>query len=315
MTRKLNVIVFLRESSNRYRERLTDSDEIGYYFCNNEAEIGRVIHLADIVLGSIRFPGSILAEAGRLKWIQATAAGVDAFLATSRLPEGVLLSRADVAFGDQIGEYVIAHLLAHTQRLRDVYHLQREQTWQPLAVSFLKDWTLGVAGAGSIGQAVAKRARGMDMRPLGLARRPREIAPFDHVYGPGELEAFLAKLDALVICLPLTPETRGMFGANQLELLKPSALLVNVARGAIVDETALLKALQEKRLGGAILDVFWHEPLSPDHPFWFMDNVTITSHHAGLNVPDTIIDFFLENLRRFRSGEPILGLVDPDRGY
>ncbi len=315
MTEPLDVIVFLRESPKRYRERLQDSDAAHYHFCSNEEEILDVIERADVVLGSIHFPGHLLDQAHQLKWIQATAAGVDAFLEETSIPDGVMLTRVDTAFGDQVAEYVIAHLLGLTQRLRDVYHLQHDCTWLPLEVSFLKGRMVGVAGAGSIGQAVAQHAQGMGMRTLGLARRPREVPPFEYVYGPDELESFLPQLDILVICLPLTPETRRMFGPDELALLKPSAVLVNVSRGAIVDEKVLIGALQSGRLRAAVLDVFEHEPLPPGSPLWFMDNVTVTSHQAGLNVPDIVIDFFLENLRRFGAGETLLGQVDPARGY
>lgn len=315
MADQLNVLVFLRESSARYRERLVSSDAIQYMFCESEDDVGRLIGQADVILGSISFPSHLLPKAKRLRWIQVTGAGVDAFLAKSNLPDGVLLTRADVSFGDQIAEYVIGHLLALTQRLRDVHHLQRERTWQPLDVEFLKGKTMGIAGTGSIGRVVAARASGMGMRTVGLASTPRELPEFEMVYGPDGLELFLPQLDVLVICLPLTEKTHGMFGAQQLSLLKNTAILVNVARGAIVDEEALIDALQERRIRAAILDAFNREPLTDDSPLWGLENVTVTSHHSGLNIPDDIIDLFLENLRLLQSGDRLNGLVDPQRGY
>lgn len=315
MSNALNVLVFLRESSARYRERLTGSDVVRYTFCESEEEVRQSIGQTDIILGSISFPSHVLSLAKRLRWIQATAAGVDAFLSKSDFPDGVMLTRADVSYGNQIAEYVIGHLLALTQCLRDIHHLQLERTWQPLEVEFLKGRTMGIAGTGSIGRAVANRARGMGMRTIGLANSPRELPGFEMVYGTDDLATFLSELAVLVICLPLTAQTRGLFGRHQLAQLKPSAILVNVARGPVVDEEALIDALQQRAIRAAILDVFEREPLPPDSPLWGMSNVTITSHHSGLNIPDDIIDFFLENLRRFRAGDRLNGLVDLTRGY
>jgi glyoxylate/hydroxypyruvate reductase A len=257
----------------------------------------------------------LLSQAKQLRWVQVTGAGVDAFLTKQSLPANVMLTRANVSFGDQIAEYVIGHLLSLTQRLRDVHRHQASRTWQPLEVEFLKGRTIGIAGTGSIGQSVARLAHAMGMRILGLASTSRKIEGFESVYGPSDLADFLSPLDVLAISLPLTERTRGLFGSEQLALLKESAILVNIARGAIVDESALINALQRRRLHAAILDVFEQEPLPADNPLWTFDNVTITAHHAGLNIPDDIIDFFLDNLTRFRSGNPLNGLVDVVKGY
>lgn len=315
MAAPLNVLVYLRESNARYRERLTDSNEVRYVFCDSEDEVRASIDAADVLLGSIHFPSHLLSSADRLRWIQVTGAGVDAFLARSHLPEGVRLTRADISFGDQIAEYVIGHLLAITQRLREVIQHQADHCWQPLEVEFIKGKTMGIAGTGSIGQAVADRARGMGMETIGLANKRRPIPGFSTIYDTTGLTPFLRELDVLVICLPLTTATRGLFGHSELAVLKSSALVINVARGAIIDEAALIDALQAGSLRGAILDVFDQEPLDASSPLWRLDNVTVTSHHSGLNIPDEMIDFFADNLRRFRTGQPLNGQVDLAKGY
>ena len=312
---RLNVLVYLRESDALYRQRLISSDAVQFTFCESEDAIRQSIENVDIILGSVNFPAHLLSSARQLQWIQVTGAGVDAFLAKQSLPANVVLTRANVSFGDQIAEYVIGHLLSLTQQLHDVHRHQASRTWQSLEVEFLKGRTIGIAGTGSIGQAVAGLAQAMGMHTLGLASSSRKTEGFESVYGPSDLAIFLSPLDVLVICLPLTERTRGLFGSEQLALLKESAILVNVARGAIVDEAALIDALQHRRLQAAILDVFEQEPL-PDHsPLWAFDNVTITAHHAGLNIPDDIIDFFLDNLTRFRSGSSLNGLVDVPKEY
>jgi len=315
MTAPLEVLVSVRESSERYRERLVNTPDTQYTFCETDAEVARSIGRANVILGSIAFPVEALGHASRLRWIQVTAAGVDRFLRRTKLPDGVRLTRADVGFGDQIAEYVLGHLLARTQRVCDVDHLQRTRTWRPLSVQFLKNRTMGVAGTGSIGRTVAARARGIGMRTLGLATTVRDLPEFERVFIPENKLEFLSKLDVLVLCLPLTEQTHRFLGAAAFAALKPSAIVVNVARGGIVDEDALLDALRTRRIRAAILDVFEQEPLPTDHPLWGMDNVTITSHHAGLNVPDDVIDFFLENLARFRAGKPLRGRVDAGKGY
>jgi phosphoglycerate dehydrogenase-like enzyme len=315
MREPLNVLVFTRESSAPYRARLIDSGEVRYLFCESQDAIAARIEEADVILGSVSFPAQLLSRVSRLRWIQVTGAGVDGLLAQGRLPAHVLLTRAELSFGDQIAEYVIGHLLVGTQRLRDVHRLQAARRWEPLTVEFLKGRTMGVAGTGSIGRAVAQRARGVGMRTVGLSRTVRELAGFDACYGREQLPEFLSDLDVLVLCLPLTQETRGLIGSKELACMKRSAILVNVARGAIVDETALIDALRGKAIRAAILDVFTEEPLPETSPLWAIEGVTITSHHAGLNVPDEMIDYFLANLARFRSGDPLHGLVDPDRGY
>ena len=175
---RTTVLVYLRENPALYRELLIDSDQVEYRFCTTEDEAAKEMEHAEVILGSISFPATLLSLARRLRWIQVTGAGVDRFLAAGDLPEGVVLTRADVAFGDQIAEYVIGHLLAVTQRLREVSANQRARRWEPLTLSWLKGSVLGIAGAGSIGRAVASRAAGMGMHTLGLARSPRKLAEF-----------------------------------------------------------------------------------------------------------------------------------------
>lgn len=315
MCRQLTVLVYLRESMDRYRARLRDTSDVRFVFCSSEEEAQKAAPSADVVLGSISFPVRHLLRARYLRWVQVAAAGVDRFLLQGDLPDGVILTRVDHGFGDAISEYVLAHLMAHTQRLRDVYRLQQERTWEPLITRRLAGQTMGIAGTGSIGCAVAERARAVGIRSLGWARTARSLPAFDAVYGADDIDTFLKQVDVLVVCLPLTRETRGRFGTEELHRLKPGCTLINVSRGAVVQEAALVDALLSGHLRHAILDVFDQEPLPPDHLLWSLSQVTVTAHHAGLNVPDDIIDFFLDNLTRYRSGAPLRGRVDLIQGY
>ncbi len=309
------ILVFLRESEAPYRTLLLDNPRHHYCFCSSVKEVEHHIVSAEILLGSISFPAELLGRAKRLRWIQVTGAGVDRFLADANLPDNVVLTRADVAFGDQIAEYVFGHLLAQTQQVIELHEDQARHTWTPRTLSWLKGKTMAIAGTGSIGRAVARRATGMEMRVVGYARTTSRRAEFEAIYDPARLYEFLSEADVLVITLPLTAETTGLIGTEALATMKPNAVLVNVARGAIVDEQALVAALRNSEIGGAILDVFATEPLPADHVLWSLPNVTITPHHAGLNIPCEIAAFFLENLRRYDSGEPLRGIVDPNRGY
>jgi len=315
MHEPLRVLVYVRESSARYRERLVDSKAAHYRFCESEQEVSDAIGSAEIILGSIHFPAHLLPLAQQLRWIQVTAAGVDQFLSRATLPSEVLLTRADISFGQQLAEYVMGHLLSQSQQLATVRQLQLAHAWHPIAVESLKGQTMGIAGTGSIGRIVAARAQAFGIRTLGLATSSRSQSEFDAVYGTEDLHKFLPALDVLTLCLPLTDQTRDLIGARELALMKPTATLINVARGEIVNERALIHCLRAGELRSAILDVFNIEPLPPESPLWDLERVTITSHHAGLNDPDEVIDFFLQNLERFRQQHDLLGAVNRTRGY
>jgi len=311
----VQIAVYLKEAVAPYRERLVDADGVSFVFCTTESELRQALVDADILLCSSPPPPDAVCAACSLRWIQAAAAGVDALHAAGLPPEGVTLTRIAEGFGEPIAEYVLGHLLAIAQRVEAVHRHQAERAWVPFETELLGGQTMGVAGVGAIGKVVAQRGAAMGMRTVGLARSPQEVAPFEQVYGEDELDAFLSDLDVLVLCLPLTPRTRHLIGRRELGMLKRSCILVNVARGAVIDEAALIEALDRGGIRAAVLDVFEREPLPADSPLWAMDNVTITPHHSGLNRPAMIAGFFLDNLARYRSGRPLRGVVQASRGY
>ncbi len=258
------------------------------------------------------FPTTLLEPARCLRWIQVTGAGVDAFLAEGTLPDGVILTRSCGSFGEQIADYVLGHLLAIAQRMRDVYRLQATRRWEPLPVDRRRGRVMGIAGTGFLGGAAARAASAIGMQVLGVNRSGSSHDGFERCYRTQQLHRFLERLDVLVVCLPLTASTYGLIG---LASMKRSAVPVNVARGAVVDESARIEALRARRLAAAVLDVFAEEPLPAASPVWTWDRAMVTSQHAGLNVPDELIDGFLDNLERFRFGQALHGVVDPIRGY
>jgi phosphoglycerate dehydrogenase-like enzyme len=224
-----------------------------------------------------------------------------------------------------MAEHTIGVLLAFARKLHRARDAQRARRWDQdrlfrEAPDFVElgRTTLGVIGMGSIGGEIAKRGRALGMRVLAVRRHPaRDPAPADEQVGPDGLARVITESDWIVLATPLTSETRGLIGARELAITKPGAVLVNLGRGALVDEPALLDALAAGRLGGAALDVFEHEPLPAESPLWDLPNVILTPHISGLSAGywERAIDLFARNLEHWVEGRPLLNRVDKRRGY
>lgn len=282
--------------------------------CASPAEAEAVVAEAEVIY-AWKFPPSLYAKARRLRWLQAMGAGVDWAL-VPELPAGVAVTRAPGVFGSWMREYVLAWCLWLTQRTETYRTAQRERRWIETTIpARLCDRTLVVVGLGEIGRAIAAAARALDMRVLGVSRSGRPVREAGRVYRWTALARALREADIAVIVLPLTQATRGLIGAAALAAMRPHAWLVNIGRGPLVDEAALLAALRERRLGGAILDVFAQEPLAADHPFWSMDNVVVTPHIAGPSTPEGLTPVFNDNLARWLARRRLRHIVDRSRGY
>ncbi|HET8577816.1 MAG TPA: D-2-hydroxyacid dehydrogenase [Methylomirabilota bacterium] len=266
------------------------------------------------ILYAWHFPRRLLPWAARLRWAQCMGAGVERFLGPE-LPPRVIVTRAAGIFGPWMAEYTIARCLWVTQRIEHFRRQQQERRWAPADPIPLRGRTLCIVGLGDIGRAIGKTARALGMRVIGVSRRGRRVREADRVYKTGALRRALGEADFVVLTVPLLPETRGLIGAAELAAMKPSVWLINIARGPVADEGAFLRALSERRIGGAVLDVFDQEPLPPDHPFWRLDNVAITPHIAGPSTPAEIAPIFNDNLRRYLAGRPLRYIVDRRRGY
>jgi phosphoglycerate dehydrogenase-like enzyme len=243
----------------------------------------------------------------------------------------VLVTNARGVFSRPIAEHVLLMILAVSRHLPELLELQRERTWQPLEGRELRELTIGIVGYGSLGRSVASLASAFGARVIALRRRPEGAAaagtdeedgfPFeprvDQVFGPDRLHELLAASDIVVLAAPLTPETEGMIDEAAIGAMKRDAWLINVARGRLVDDTALVRALRDNRIGGAALDTFRDEPLPPGSPYWELPNVILTPHTAwsSSRVLDRSIDLFCDNLVRFSRGEPLRNVVDPAAGY
>jgi glyoxylate/hydroxypyruvate reductase A len=284
------------------------------HVCHTPEEAAAAVEEAEVIY-AWGFPTELLPRAKRLRWVQGMGAGVDAFLQPGLLPAGVVVTRTIGAHGPWMAEYVVGHLLARLLDLGRVRADQEARRWPMYFPDRLHGKTLGLVGIGAIGQAIARAARGLGMRVVGLGRARRRAPFVDRVYPRRGLRAMLGACDAVVVVVPLTPETRGMIGAAEFRAMARRPWFVSIGRGPVVDEPALITALREGRLAGAILDVFEREPLPPDSPLWTMPNVVVTPHMAGPTYPDDVVPTFNENLRRYLAGARLRNVVDRRRGY
>jgi phosphoglycerate dehydrogenase-like enzyme len=272
--------------------------------------------LAEVAVGFRPLRAAAL-QSPHLRWVHALGAGVE------NLCRDVLGTEIQVTnnhiHGDAVADHALALILAHARRLREAYECQMTRRWahDALRATPLAGQTIGILGLGTIGMAVARRALAFGMRVVGTKRCPAPVAGVDEVWPPERTDDVLREASVLALTLPLTAATRGVLSARALALLPESAFIVNIGRGGLVDETALLAALRSGRLGGAGLDVFAEEPLPPDSPMWTAPNLLITPHVSG-DFPgymDRMIPLFCGNLRRYLAGQPLEHTVDPALGY
>jgi phosphoglycerate dehydrogenase-like enzyme len=252
-----------------------------------------------------------LPDLPKLDWVHTSSAGIDHPSFGKLLERGVTLTNAAGVNGGVIAQHVLALMLAHARRLHTYASFQSWRIFHRLECDELDGATVLVIGLGGIGREVARLSAAFNMRVLGVRQRPEPVPHVDRLIAPPDLPAALPEADFLVLACPLTDATRGLINAQALVRMKPSAYLINVARGPVVDAAALTEALRERRIAGAALDVFDREPLPPDSPLWSAPNLTITPHTAGsspLN-PERNARFFLANLARYVRGEPLANLV------
>jgi len=262
----------------------------------------------------------VIARAPRLEWIHSFSAGVDRVATPAVRQRGLTVTNARGVFSRPIAEYVVMMCLAIARRLPQLLELQRERTWQPLRGRELGGMTIGIVGYGSIGSEIAKLLEPFGAAVLATRRRPERgvgDAPNVELLGLDQLDDLLRRSDIVVVAAPLTQETAGMIGAAQLQEMRATAWLINIARGRLIDELALRRALEAGWIGGAVLDVFNEEPLPPDSPLYGAPNLIITPHTSWSSdrVVERSIGLFVENLRRFAAGEPLENVVDLEAGY
>jgi phosphoglycerate dehydrogenase-like enzyme len=278
----------------------------------------------------------LLARAPHLAWVHSATSGVERALTPAALARDILVTNARGVFSRPIAEHVLLMILAVSRHLPELLDLQRERTWQPLEGRELRELTIGIVGYGSLGRSVASLASAFGARVVAMRRRldapdPRpvgeqagadgDVFPFEprigRLVGPDGLHSLLEESDVVVLAAPLTAETEGLIDEAAIASMKRDAWLINVARGRLIDDRALIRALRENRIGGAALDTFRDEPLPQSSPYWELPNVILTPHTAwsSARVLDRSIDLFCDNLVRYSRGESLRNVVDPTAGY
>lgn len=265
--------------------------------------------------GTERFPRSALLQSPTVKWVSVGGSGTDHLGPWD--PERVTVTNAAGAAADMMAEYALGAMLSFSLNLRNFARHQRARAWVPGAVEPIQNKTLLLLGLGHTGQALARRAKVMGMTTLGVRAEPRPTADVDEVHGVEALPELWGRADFITCCVPLLETTRGSIGAAAFAAMKPSAVLIDVSRGGVLDEAALLSALDAGRIKGAALDVFASEPLPADHPLWRYENVIVTPHCSSVYAgwEEKVLALFADNLSRYQRGEKLLNIVDPKRGY
>jgi phosphoglycerate dehydrogenase-like enzyme len=273
---------------------------------DHHSKVDPYIGSADILLTfGAHMADHVLEKGERLRWIQALGTGVDGIVDRPPFREGVLVTNMHGLHGDSVPEAAIMLMLALARDLPRAMRNRSARKWERYASQLMKGKTVGIFGVGAIARSLAPKCKSFGMKVIGITSAVRGVEGFDRMVRRDDLEAAVGELDFLVLLTPYTAETHGIVGARVLAAMKPSAFLVNLARGGIVDEEALLRALSEKRLAGAALDVFAQEPLPADHPFWGMENVIGTPHLGGFHdqYAQEALPTVVDNFRKFLAGD------------
>ena len=305
--------------ADRHRKQITSSvDGAELLTPESEAETLEVMPQVEVVFGGLS--PEMFRRGERLRWVQTWGAGVDGQLFKAFVDSNVVLTSGRGTVGVHLAEHAMALLLGLT---RGIAWAVRKPGWDqrmPIrnASWELVDLTMGIVGLGGTGRELAVRANAFGMRVVAVD--PENVAVPACVAACWKMDRFhrlLTVSDVVAVCAPLTPDTRGLFDERAFRSMKSSALLINVTRGGIMDEAALVAALMCKQIAGAGLDVTPVEPLPPEHPLWQLDNVLITPHTAGgsPNRQDRIVNLFCENLKRLVAGRPLLSIIDKSKGY
>jgi phosphoglycerate dehydrogenase-like enzyme len=274
------------------------------------------------VIFSWAVPLNVTARSPRLKWVQGTGAGIDMLIGkTHLLDTDVLITNAAGVRTTSVAEFTLCLMLMLAKSAPRFLMSKANRCWDGFFTIDLYNKTLGIIGLGKIGRAVAKRANAFDMKIRGMdklvAKREANVFGVDEAFPPEKLIDMLAGCDVVVVAAPFTSETNGLIGETELRAMKPTAYIINVARGAIIQEAVLIQALEEGWIAGAGLDVFEKEPLPADSKLWDLDNVIVSAHIAGRreHITPVMTDLFCRNLRRYLSGDEMINLVDKQRGF
>ena len=275
-------------------------------------------HIADVDILFGHLGEDAMQEATALRWVHQPHAGVEGFMYPAFKASDVILTNCRGLYGKQIAEHAFALLLSITRRIPDQLEFMKTKHWERVPCVELAGMTMGILGLGGIGRAIAARAEAFEFNVIAAdvasIDKPDTVSEFYHLDG---LMAFLAKSNILMVCCPSTPETHKLLSEAQFNQMPDASYVVNVSRGKVIDETALVAALQSGKIAGAGLDVTYTEPCPPDNPLWEQQNVILTSHSAGSSqhIRRRAMQLFIDNLHRYVKGEPLVNVVDKQKGY
>jgi phosphoglycerate dehydrogenase-like enzyme len=274
---------------------------------------------AEVIFG-LRFPQNLIARAPKLKWVQTMSAGIDRFKNTDIWESPVILTNVSGIHATPIGEFVLELMLMFVKGAPLCFRLKQKHEWKRYTPTVLRSKTVGIVGLGSIGREVARLSKAFGMRVIATRRSAKQVTRaryVDMLLPADQLRQLLSESDFVVLSVPFTSETSGLIGEEELHAMKPTAYLINIARGGVADEEALIRALDGNWIAGAGLDVFATEPLPPDSRLWDFDNVIFSPHLAG-GMEDYSLratELFCENLRRYLNGKKLLNVVDKKKEY
>jgi phosphoglycerate dehydrogenase-like enzyme len=317
--RKDNPVVVLASENDPQFVML---NEIPHTICVDSSGCAQACREATAILqwsGTRDLVRAALAQGSKIRWIHSRAAGVDNLLLPELVNSEVVLTNGRGVFSASLGEFVIAAILYFAKDFRRMIRNQAAARWEPFDVEEIAGQFLGIVGYGDIGKAVAVRAKAVGMRVLATKRHtPPAADPLvEAFYTQQQQREMMARCDYIVATAPLTRETRHMISDPEFAAMKSTAVVINVGRGPVIDEEAMLRALTTSRIKGAALDVFEREPLPPGHPFYRLENVLLSPHCADHTADwqDQAMRFFLEQYERFQKGEPLRNVVDKQLGY
>ena len=315
MTHKNRLLILARDPE-RYAKLITGFDftDLELIVCDSIEKAKKWAEHCNIILGEPTRIVPILEGAKSLQWVQSIFAGVEALVNPPQRSDYILTGVKGV-FGPLMSEYVFVYILALERHIFEVYENQKERVWKKIPYESLQDKLLGICGLGSIGRHIAQTAKHFGMKVWGYKRSYEEVPEVDRIFVGTNFGEFLSNPDYLVITLPSTPETMHFFDYDSFHAMKRSSVLISIGRGNVVSESALVRALEEKLIRGAVLDVFEEEPLPEESRLWALPNVMITPHNSGFSFPEDIVKIFAENYRRFVDKKPLKYRVDFSRGY
>ncbi|HSR11343.1 MAG TPA: D-2-hydroxyacid dehydrogenase, partial [Thermodesulfobacteriota bacterium] len=289
--------------------------EAEFMICRDTRDMEKYAPQTEIALVGMTFPHEFFDRMPKLEWIQAMAAGVEPYMKNPQRFKGIPVCRITGAFGKYMSEYVMAYIFYLCQDIARVVKAQKEKKWDPFRMEFIHQKTLGVMGLGHIGKAVARRASDAGMRVISWDMASTDAPYVQRQFKADEMAAFLNEADFVVLSVPATPATSNLADRKFFEGMKKTAYLINICRGAVVDEIAMMDALKSGRIAGAVVDAFREEPLPPESPLWDCPNLIVTPHISGPSLPADMVEIFKENFRRFVNKEPLIGLIDFSRGF